>query len=77
MYQQLMKRTVCSHETGMNAYNIAIIVLYTVVFVFQSLVFQYVVKPNTLNRQERDLCLKWDRVCIFIVYLDFQSDIID
>lgn len=72
-----MKRTVCSHETGMNAYNIAIIVLYTVVFVFQSLVFQYVVKPNTLNRQERDLCLKWDRVCIFIVYLDFQSDIID
>lgn len=77
MYRQLMKRTVCSHETGMNAYNIAIIVLYTVVFVFQSLVFQYVVKPNTLNRQERDLCLKWDRVCIFIVYLDFQSDIID
>lgn len=77
MYQQLMKRTVCSHETGMNAYNIAIIVLYTIVFVFQSLVFQYVVKPNTLNRQERDLCLKWDRVCIFIVYLDFQSDIID
>jgi len=77
LYRQLMKRTVCSHETGMNAYNIAIIVLYTVVFVFQSLVFQYVVKPNTLNRQERDLCLKWDRVCIFIVYLDFQSDIID
>ena len=61
----------------MNAYNIAIIVLYTIVFVFQSLVFQYVVKPNTLNRQERELCLKWDRVCIFIVYLDFQSDIID